>query len=75
VFNRAQTSLLSLKKPRFQVVKGVFAELKKVTWPSRQEAIRLSLIVIAVCVAVGIVLGLLDYGFTELFAKVLLGTG
>jgi len=75
VFSRSQSPLLSLKKPRFQIVKGVFAELKKVSWPSRQEAIRLSLIVIAVCVAVGIVLGLLDLGFTELFSRVLLGAG
>ncbi len=75
MFSRSQATPLSLKRPRFQTVKGVFAELKKVSWPSRQEAIRLSLIVIAVCVAVGIVLGLFDYGFAELFTKVLIGAG
>ncbi|MEW6142230.1 MAG: preprotein translocase subunit SecE [Chloroflexota bacterium] len=74
MFSRPNSNILSLKKPRFQTVKGVFAELKKVSWPSRQEAIRLSLIVIAVCVAVGIVLGLFDLGFTEL-VKVVLGAG
>jgi preprotein translocase subunit SecE len=55
------------------LVTGVFAELKKVSWPSRQEAIRLSLIVIAVCVVIGLFLGLIDLGFTELFTKVFIG--
>ncbi|MCX8125627.1 MAG: preprotein translocase subunit SecE [Dehalococcoidia bacterium] len=54
-------------------MRGVYAELKKVSWPSRQETLRLSLIVIVVCVAVGIILGVFDYGFTELF-KLLFGT-
>lgn len=72
MFSRKQSIPVSLKRPRFQTIRGVYAELKKVSWPSRQEAVRLSLIVIAVCVAVGLVLGLFDFGFTELF-KVLLG--
>lgn len=35
-------------------------ELRKVTWPTRQEAMRLTWIVIAVMVAMGALLGILD---------------
>ncbi len=48
------------------------SELKKVTWPTRQQATRLTGVVIAVSVAVGLFMGGLDYIF-ELFFKALLG--
>ena len=38
-------------------------ELKKVVWPTRQETIRLTLVVITVSLLVGIFLGGLDYIF------------
>ena len=50
---------------------SIWAELKKVTWPSRQETLRLSLMVLLLCVVVGVVLGLLDWGFSSLFNQVL----
>jgi len=40
------------------------AELRKVTWPARDEAIRLTAIVLGVTVAMAAFLGLLDYLFT-----------
>ncbi len=55
----------------FQFFGEVVSELKKVTWPSRQETIRLTLLVIAVSVAIGIVLGVLDLLFTWLLDRVL----
>lgn len=60
------------KKSRFSFVPDVIGELRKVTWPSRQETIRLSAMVLVVCVIMGLILGGLDYGFTQL-AKVFLG--
>ncbi len=42
-------------------------ELKKVSWPTRQEAIQLTKIVIIVMVLVGIVLGGLDLLFSWMF--------
>ena len=39
------------------------AELRKVTWPTRQEATNLSLIVLAVTVAMAIFLGAVDLLF------------
>lgn len=54
------------KRQRFRYISEIIVELKKVVWPSRQEAIRLTMMVIAVSVAVGLALGILDYGFTQL---------
>ena len=56
-----------------QFIREVKTELKKVTWPSRREATRLTIMVIVVCTVVGIFLGAMDYGFAELVAKVFLG--
>jgi len=50
-----------------------YSELKKVVWPSRTETRHLTIIVLAVSISVGLVLGFLDFGFAELFNKVLLG--
>jgi preprotein translocase subunit SecE len=70
-----QPQIIKPKKRRFAFVGDIVGELRKVTWPSRRDTIRLTIMVIAVCVAVGIVLGALDYGFAELVGKVLLGRG
>jgi preprotein translocase subunit SecE len=42
-------------------------ELKKVVWPTRQEAFQLTAIVLGVIVAMALLLGGFDYLFTELF--------
>jgi len=39
-------------------------ELKKVTWPTRKEAIQHSLLVIGISVGVAAILGLADYAFS-----------
>jgi len=43
-------------------------ELRKVTWPTRQEATNLTIIVLIVMVAMSIFLWLVDLGATELLA-------
>ncbi len=43
------------------------AELRKVTWPTREQAIRLTLIVLAVTVFMAVLLGAIDYVFAALF--------
>jgi preprotein translocase subunit SecE len=67
--------IISPKKSRFAFFKDFLDEMRKVTWPSRRETIRLTLMVIAVCAVVGLILGAIDYGFAELVAKVFLGGG
>jgi len=48
-------------------------ELNQVRWPTRQQAIRLSIIVVLFTVANSIVFGLLDIGIAELI-RLLLST-
>ncbi|MBI2934564.1 MAG: preprotein translocase subunit SecE [Chloroflexi bacterium] len=66
-----------MKLPRkldklFQFFGDIISELKKVVWPTRKELTNLTLMVIVVCVVIGAFLGALDFGFFELFNKVLL---
>ncbi|MFC1923791.1 preprotein translocase subunit SecE [Chloroflexota bacterium] len=56
----------------FRFFGDIIAELKKVTWPTRPEAIRLTIIVLIVCITIGVFLGAIDYGFTELVRGVFL---
>ncbi len=46
-------------------------ELRKVNWPTRKEALRLTWIVIIVIVVMGSILGLLDFGFTKLISLII----
>jgi preprotein translocase subunit SecE len=51
----------------------VISELRKVVWPTREETRRLTVLVIIVSVAVGLFLGAIDYGFTQLIGLFLPG--
>ena len=44
-------------------------ELKKTTWPSKQEAWRLTAVVIGVIAALGVYMGTLDFVLTKLVDK------
>jgi len=46
-------------------------ELKKVTWPTREESQRLTLIVLAVTAAFAIFLGALDFGFSQIIGFII----
>lgn len=50
-------------------LKEVKVELKKVTWPTREETIKHTLIVIGISFAVAIFLGGLDFLFGFLLSK------
>jgi preprotein translocase subunit SecE len=47
------------------------AELRKVSWPTRSEAINLTRVVLIVIFVMSAFLGLLDYLFTQLFGLIL----
>jgi preprotein translocase subunit SecE len=49
--------------PITRYLRETWAELKKVRWPTRQEAQNLTLIVLAVTVGMAIILGLMDFFF------------
>ncbi|HET6614419.1 MAG TPA: preprotein translocase subunit SecE [Dehalococcoidia bacterium] len=53
-------------------VRDIINELKKVTWPTRDETVRLTVAVIFVSVAIGSMLGGVDLGFNWLVEKTLL---
>lgn len=48
-------------------------ELRKVTWPTLPEARRLTFIVIVVMIATGVLLGILDYLFSNGIRLLILG--
>ncbi len=50
-------------------LKEVRLEIKKVNWPTREETIRYTLIVIGISVAVAIFLGGFDFIFTTLLNR------
>lgn len=54
-----------------EFLKDVRAELKKVSWPTRQETTKLTMMVILVSVVIAAFLGLLDFGFITLLNRLL----
>lgn len=50
--------MIAFSKPNFTT--DVIDELKKVSWPSRKETIRLTLIVIGVSLIIGVYIGIID---------------
>jgi preprotein translocase subunit SecE len=56
----------------FNYIGEIVNELKKVVWLSRRETAYLTGMVIIVTVIAGVVLGALDFGFSELVSKVFL---
>lgn len=63
------------KKRRFRLfsyIGEIVSELKKVVWLTRREIAYLTVLVIVVTVVMGIILGALDFGFSELVDKLFL---
>ncbi len=48
----------------------VVSELRKVTWPTRQETTRLTILVLVVSIAIGIFLGFIDIVFGRFFSVI-----
>ena len=61
---------LRLGQPRW--TENIVSELKKVTWPTRDETAYLTMVVILVAVMVGLVLGGVDIFFNWLMERLLL---
>ncbi len=54
------------RNPRFSFVNETITELKKVVWLSRREIVYLTGLVLIVTIVVGLVLGVIDFGFSRL---------
>jgi preprotein translocase subunit SecE len=52
-------------------LRETMGELRKVTWPTRQEAWRLTKIVVLVMIAMSALLGILDFVFSSLITLIL----
>jgi len=52
-------------------LKAAKTELRKVTWPTPQEAWQLTRVVIVTMILMSAILGLLDFVFTQLIAFIL----
>ena len=65
----AKSRAASRKKPNAIVrfFRETVAELKKVNWPTRQEATQLTVIVLLVVIIMSTLLGVLDFLFARLF--------
>ena len=50
--------------------KGVFSEMKKVSWPTKKETYKYTLVVIIVCAAFAILFWLLDEVFLALLGLI-----
>ncbi|HEY77737.1 MAG TPA: preprotein translocase subunit SecE [Dehalococcoidia bacterium] len=59
---------------RFRLVGDIIAELRKVVWLTRREAIYLTILVLIVAVTAGLVLGAIDYGFSRLIDIIFVGS-
>jgi preprotein translocase subunit SecE len=58
---------------RFSFIGETIAELKKVSWLSRREAFYLTGLVLLVAATVGAILGAIDYGFSSIVDKLIIG--
>jgi len=61
--------IIQLPKKGIDFLKEVRIELKRVTWPTRQQTIKYTLIVIGLSLAVAAFLGGLDFLFSWLLDK------
>lgn len=59
-----------IKPPRF--LADVFNELRKVVWPTREDVMHLTVVVVIITILTGMLLGAIDIGFGWIIDKTLL---
>ena len=70
---RQRTATAKPRGSRFRFVGETISELKKVVWLTRRELLYLTVLVLIVAGVAGLILGVLDYGFTRLVDGLFLG--
>ncbi|HEY41156.1 MAG TPA: preprotein translocase subunit SecE [Dehalococcoidia bacterium] len=71
---QARRPVVAAKRPsRFRFITDTISEMKKVTWLTRRETAYLTGLVLLVSITAGVVLGLIDLGFSSLVDTLLLG--
>ena len=66
----AKASVAGRPNAIVRYLRETVGELRKVNWPTRAQAINLTLIVIVVSTVMAIILGTADFLFTRLFALI-----
>ena len=61
------------RKRRFGYIRDIVSELRKVVWPTRRDATNLTVLVVVISLAVGVILGGLDLVFSRVVSVLLLG--
>ncbi len=56
----------------FQFFREAYGEIRRVSWPTRDQTIQYTVLVITISLLVAILLGILDYSFGALVSKFLL---
>jgi preprotein translocase subunit SecE len=69
--NRPSSGRLMQERLNLTFFQEAVAELRKVHWPTREQARNLTLLVIGVSLSVGMILGAMDYIFSKLFELIL----
>jgi preprotein translocase subunit SecE len=59
--------------PKFGFISETVAELRKVVWLTRREVTYLTTLVLIVALTAGVILGIIDFGFTKLVNDLFLG--
>ena len=54
--------------------RAVYQESKKIVWPTRQETINTTLVGLAASAVAMLVIGIVDFGLTQLVEKVVFGS-
>lgn len=67
----AKTAAVKKENAIIRYLKETRAELRKVSWPTRRQAINLSLIVLAATLFMAVLLGVFDYLFAQLIALII----
>ena len=65
--NRSAT--VKRANPRLSFINETVNELKKVVWLSRKETAYLTALVLIVTITVGLILGIIDFGFSKLVSS------
>ena len=55
-----------------QFLREAYSEMKKVSWPTREQTIQYTTLVIVISVSVAVFLGVLDYMFGSVIKSVIL---
>ncbi|HHW47503.1 MAG TPA: preprotein translocase subunit SecE [Clostridiaceae bacterium] len=70
--NTKVSKLANTRKRFVRFAKDIKNELKKVIWPTRKQLVNNTITVLFVCLVIGIIIWVLDFGLAKLVEAVLL---